>query len=67
MHEMIDPLRANPTKWPNTLTTIRRLLQTNYLRVFEHFVGLELKGLISVFPLPIIMQVKHLRKAHVRR
>ena len=36
------PLSANPTKWSNTLKTIRRQQQ---LRVFDHSVGLALKEL----------------------
>ena len=28
--------------------TIRRLLPTNYLSVFDHFVGLSLKGLTCI-------------------
>ena len=32
----VNPLSANPTKWSNTL---------NCLSVFDHFVGLALKGL----------------------
>ena len=31
MNERVNPLSANPIKWPNTL--------------FDHFVGLSLKGL----------------------
>ena len=38
-------LSANPTKWSNTLKTIRRLLPTNCLSVLDHFVGFALKGL----------------------
>ena len=43
----INPLSANPTKWSDTLKqqTIRRLLLTNCLSVFDHFVGLALKVL----------------------
>ena len=44
-HSTLNPLSANPTKWPNTLKTIRRLLSTNRLSVFDHFVGLALEGL----------------------
>ena len=40
----LSPLNANPTKWSNT-QTIRQLLSTNCLSVFDHFVGLALKGL----------------------
>ena len=34
----VNPLTVNPTKWSNTLPT-------NCLSVFNHFVGLALKGL----------------------
>ena len=40
----LSPLNANPTKWSNT-QTIRQLLSTNCLSVFDHFIGLALKGL----------------------
>ena len=40
----INPLSANPIKWSNT-QTIRQLLPTNCLSLFDHFVGLVLKGL----------------------
>ena len=40
----LNPLSTNLTKWPNT-QTIRRQEPTNYLSVFDHFVGLALKGL----------------------
>ena len=43
----LNPLSANFTKWLNTLKTIRRLFPTNYLSVFDHFVGLALKGLVT--------------------
>ena len=51
----LNPLSANPTKWSNTLKqlvgkstqTIRRLLPANCLSVFDHFVGLVLKGLTA--------------------
>ena len=39
-----NPLSANPSKWSNT-QTIRRQQPTNYLSLFDHFVGLALKGL----------------------
>ena len=41
----LNPLSANHTKWLNTLKTIRRQQPTNCLSVFDHFVGLALKGL----------------------
>ena len=40
--EHINPLRANPTKWSNTL----KQFVSFFLSVFDHFVGLTLKGLI---------------------
>ena len=46
---LLNPLSANPTKWSNTLKTIRRQKPTNCLSVFDHFVGLALKGLTLVY------------------
>ena len=40
-----SPLGANPTKWLNTLKQFVGKLPTNCLSVFDHFVGLALKGL----------------------
>ena len=40
----INPLSANLTKWPNTLKQFVDKLPTNCLSVFDHFVGLALKG-----------------------
>ena len=40
-----NPLRANPTKLPNTLKQFVGNLPTNCLSVFGHFVKLALKGL----------------------
>ena len=47
---IIDPLSGNPTKCSNTLkqfvgNSIRRQQPANCLSVFDHFVGLVLKGL----------------------
>ena len=47
----LKPFSTNPTKWSNTLKQFagccrRMLLPTNCLSVFEHFVGLPLKGSI---------------------
>ena len=36
---------TNPTKWTNTLKQFVGKLPTNCLSVFDHFVGLALKGL----------------------
>ena len=39
------PLSANPTIWSNTFKQFVGNLLTNCLSVFDHFVGLALKGL----------------------
>ena len=44
--KFLNPLSANPTKWSNTLKQFVGNLPTNCLSVFDHFVGLALKGLI---------------------
>ena len=44
-HTLFNPLSANPTKWSNTLKQFVGKLPTNGLSVFDHFVGLALKGL----------------------
>ena len=44
--EPLNPLSANPTKWSNTLKQFVGNMPTNCLSVFDHFVGLALKGLI---------------------
>ena len=41
----IKSLSANPTKWSNTLRQFVGNLPANCLNVFDHFVGLVLKGL----------------------
>ena len=41
---LLNPLRANPTKWSNTLKQFVGNLP-NCLSVFDHFVILALKGL----------------------
>ena len=40
-------LSTNPTKWSDTLKQFIGQLTTNCLNVFDHFVGLVLKGLIK--------------------
>ena len=45
----LDPLSANPIKWPNTLK--------QFVSLFGHFVNLALKGLI--LPLFIIVFLVH--------
>ena len=47
--DTFNPLSANPTKWLNTLKQFIGNLPTNCLSVFDHFVGLALKGLICGF------------------
>ena len=42
---ILNPLSVNPTKWSNTLKQFVGKLPTNCLSVFDHFVGLALKGL----------------------
>ena len=41
----LNPLSTNITKWSNTLKQFVSSLLTNHLSVFDHFVGLALKGL----------------------
>ena len=41
----INLLRANPKRWSNTLKPFVAKLPTNGLSVFDHFVGLAIKGL----------------------
>ena len=42
---LINPLSANPTNWSNTFEQFIGNLAANCLSVFDHFVGLVLKGL----------------------
>ena len=44
----LNPLSANFTKWSNTLKQFVGKLATNFFGVFDHFVGLVLKGLRRV-------------------
>ena len=44
----VKPFKRQPHKMVKHTQTIRRLLLTNCLSVFDHFVGLALKGLIIV-------------------
>ena len=41
-----NPLSANFTKWSNPLKQFAGNLPTNCLSVFDHFMGLALKGII---------------------
>ena len=45
---MLTPLSVNPTKWLNTLKQFVDNLSTNCLSVFDHFMGLALKGLLRL-------------------
>ena len=40
----LNPLKASPTNWSNTLKQFVGKLPTNCLSIFGHFVGLVLKG-----------------------
>ena len=46
LHRHLD-ISANPTKWSNTLKEFVGNLPRNHLSVFDHFVGLGLKGLMK--------------------
>ena len=48
-HLLFSPLKCQPNKMVKQTQTIRQLLPTNCLSVFDHFVGSALKGL--TFPL----------------
>ena len=50
-------LSANPTKWSNTLKQFVYNLSNNYLSVFDHFIGLVLKGLSAATDLVISTDV----------
>ena len=52
--DCFNPLSGNPTKWPNTLKQFVGKLPTNYLSVFDHFVKLALKGLISMIAILVM-------------
>ena len=52
---ILNPLSAIFTKWSNTLKQFVCKLPTNCLNVFDHFVGLALKGLRFVYTLGIAM------------
>ena len=46
-NDKVNPSNVNPRKWPNTLKQFAGKLPTNCLSVFDHFVKLALKRLIS--------------------
>ena len=47
--KVFNPLTASLTKWSNKLKQFVGNLPTNYLSVFDQFVGLALKGLRITF------------------
>ena len=49
----LKPLSAKITKWSNTLKQFVGNLPTNFLSVFDHFVGLALKGLNCILRVSI--------------
>ena len=66
----INALSANPTKWSNTLKQFVGKLPTNSLSVFDHFVGLALKGLMHVqftSPLKLIARYFEQKKSAFAR
>ena len=44
----LNTLSSNPTEWSNTLKQFVGKLPTNCLSLFDHFVGLPLKGFKKV-------------------
>ena len=48
-HLLFSPLKCQPNKMVKQTQTIRQLLPTNCLSVFDHFVGSALKGLTFPF------------------
>ena len=50
--ERFNPLRANPRNWSNTLKQFVGNLPMNCISVFDHFLGLALKGLMEVYSIP---------------
>ena len=49
--KIVNPLSANPTKWTNTLKQFVGNMLANCFSVFDHFVGLALKGLKTIWQL----------------
>ena len=50
----VNPFSANFTKWSNTLKQFVGNLPTNCFSVFDHFVGLALKELITFAKSPLL-------------
>ena len=51
----VNPLSENFTKWSNTFKQFVGNLPANRLSVFDHFVGLALKGLRSQILLVVLI------------
>ena len=56
-----NPLSADPIKWSNTLKQFVGKLPTNCLSVFDHFVGLALKGLKYANANMVLLHVKTIK------
>ena len=58
-----NPFNANFTKWSNILKQFVGNLPTNFLSVFEHFVGLALKELsIIIVVIDVNIQLTGMRE-----
>ena len=60
-----NPLSANFTRWSNTLKRFVGKLPTSFFSVFDHFVGLALKGLSTYRTITGAMVVNIKNMAHV--
>ena len=65
--DSFNPLSAKFIKWSNTLKQFVGKLPTNCLSVFDHFMGLALKGLIRVDdqPLKLILYLLQICYSHI--
>ena len=59
------PLNAKFIKWPNTLKQFVGKLPTNCFSVFDHFMGLALKGLS--FPFSILVNTLLCNKTNLNK
>ena len=60
---VVNPLSDNPTKWSNT-QKIRRQQPTNCVIVFDHFVGLALRGLKIKYFWAALQLMRQLNSIH---
>ena len=58
----LNPLSANTAKWSNTLKQFDGCWPTNCLGVFDHFVGLALKGLMKLIILTLSRRISQGRR-----